>query len=126
MNVITGTFVQGAITYAQEVKEQQNMMQARLLFKELDEDSSGFISFDEIEKHLESQAVQEYFKMIDVDPSEAKHLFEMLDINDSGEIDLEEFLSGCLRLQGPAKALDLLLVTRENRRFFEHAIKVLQ
>merc|ERR1712187_9201 len=85
---------------------------------DLDEDGSGFISFNEIEDHLQSEAVQEYFKAIDVDPSEAKHLFEMLDINGSGEIDLEEFLSGCLRLQGPAKALDLLLVTRENRRFF--------
>merc|ERR1712190_455439 len=69
-----------------------------------------------IEDHLQSEAVQEYFKAIDVDPSEAKHLFEMLDINGSGKIDLEEFLSGCLRMQGPAKALDLLLMTRESRR----------
>merc|ERR1711920_1086137 len=36
-----------------------------------------------------------------------------LDLDGSGAIDAEEFLSGCLRLRGPAKALDLALLMRE-------------
>merc|ERR1719245_1602210 len=119
MNVVTGTFVQTAIERAGEVKDLGRVHQARRLFKSLDLDHSGYISFAEIDNHMESALVKEWFESVDVDPSEAKCLFELLDINNSGSIDFEEFLGGCLRLQGPAKAVDLLLVTRDNRCAFE-------
>jgi len=31
----------------------------------------------------------------------------MLDLDDSGEVDMEEFVSGCLRLKGNAKSIDI-------------------
>jgi len=126
MNVVTGTFVQNAIIRAEEVKDVQLAMRARLLFKTLDDDKSGVISMQEIDKHLEDAAVREYFNAIDVEPSEVKFLFEMLDINNSGSIDFDEFLNGCIRLQGPARALDLLLITRETRKAFERIYLLLR
>eukprot|EP00930_Biecheleria_cincta_P055191 TRINITY_DN4153_c0_g2_i1.p1 TRINITY_DN4153_c0_g2~~TRINITY_DN4153_c0_g2_i1.p1 ORF type:complete len:673 (+),score=91.94 TRINITY_DN4153_c0_g2_i1:265-2019(+) len=119
MNVVTGTFVQNCITRAENVKNLQRAIQARKLFKFLDDDGSGVISFREIESHLQDHAVLDFFQRIDVEPSEAKFLFEMLDINNSGSIDFEEFMNGCIRLQGHAKALDLLQVNREMRTAFE-------
>jgi len=66
-----------------------------------------------------------YFEAIDVNPSEAKGLFSLLDLDNSGTIDAEEFLAGCIRLRGPAKALELALlvqqVERLFRKFSEHA-----
>merc|ERR1712113_827990 len=76
-------------------------------------------STDEINKHLESDAVQEFFKSIDVDVSEAQCLFDLLDLSQDGFIDFEEFIGGCLRLQGNARALDLLLMTIDTRSGFE-------
>jgi len=68
--------------------------------------------------------MREYFKAIDVDPSEAKGLFRLLDIDSSDALDAEEFLGGCLRLRGPAKALDVALLMHEvknlNQRFHAH------
>lgn len=113
MNVVTATFVQNAIERAAQVKETQKVSQASRLFRTLDTDSSGVITFDEIESNLESKEVQEFFRSIDVDLSEARCLFDMLDTDNSGAIEFSEFLSGCLRLQGPAKAIDLVLVMRE-------------
>lgn len=118
LNVVTGTFVESAIVRAKELREQNLAHRARRIFTSLDTNHSGTITLSEIKHHLTDECNLElvaYFKQIDVDVTEAECLFDMLDINDSGSIDLEEFLSGCLRMQGSVKALDLLLVTREAR-----------
>lgn len=119
MNVVTGTFVQNPICRAEEVKDMQRAMKARRLFKSLDDDETGQISFKEILNHTKDREVLAFFRDLDIEPSEAKFLFDMLDINQSGSIDFEEFLNGCIRLQGSAKAIDMLVVTRETRLAFE-------
>eukprot|EP00929_Paragymnodinium_shiwhaense_P062290 TRINITY_DN31105_c0_g1_i1.p1 TRINITY_DN31105_c0_g1~~TRINITY_DN31105_c0_g1_i1.p1 ORF type:complete len:730 (+),score=136.86 TRINITY_DN31105_c0_g1_i1:69-2258(+) len=119
LNIVTGTFVEAAIERAAEVKLVDRVYQARRLFQTLDLDKSGLITFNEVVEHMnqiDKTELKEYFESIDVDISEASCLFEILDVDDSGSIDLEEFISGCLRMQGPAKALDLLLITRESSR----------
>merc|ERR1712232_1547675 len=55
MNVVTGTFVQTAIERAGEVKDMGRVHRARKLFKSLDLDHSGYISFTEMEDHLDSE-----------------------------------------------------------------------
>jgi len=119
LNIVSGTFVQNAIDRAEEVKQINKVQQARKMFKSLDVDSSGFIGFSELNDHLDNPEVQGYFRSVDVDLSEARCLFDMLDMNDSGTIDFEEFLSGCIRLQGPARSLDLLMVARDMRCAFQ-------
>merc|ERR1712228_849165 len=64
---------------------------------------------------LEVPQMQEFFKAIDVDQSEAKGLFHLLDLDNSGSVSAEEFINGCLRLRGPAKSLDLALLIQEVR-----------
>lgn len=119
MNVVAATFVQNAIERADDMKQVNRVQQARRLFKSLDVDSSGFISFIELSTHLETPEVQKFFRDIDVDFCEARSLFDMLDVNNTGHIEFEDFLSGCVRLQGPAKSLDLLLLSRDMRGAFE-------
>merc|ERR1712187_597276 len=47
---------------------------------------------------------------------EASGVFRLLDVDESGTIDLEEFLNGCLGLHGPAKAIDLATLMWEVRQ----------
>lgn len=89
------------------------------MFLSLDYDRSGEISFDEISSHLEDPEVQNFFASMDIDVTEAQSLFHLLDMDGSGIIDFEEFLRGTVRLQGPARATDLLLITRDFSRAFE-------
>ena len=44
-------------------------------------------------------------------------VFKILDLDDDGTLDADEFLSGCLRLRGPAKTLDVLVARRKVRYF---------
>eukprot|EP00747_Dinoflagellata_sp_TGD_P027980 gnl/TRDRNA2_/TRDRNA2_132950_c3_seq1.p1 gnl/TRDRNA2_/TRDRNA2_132950_c3~~gnl/TRDRNA2_/TRDRNA2_132950_c3_seq1.p1 ORF type:complete len:131 (+),score=26.50 gnl/TRDRNA2_/TRDRNA2_132950_c3_seq1:25-417(+) len=57
-----------------------------------------------------------YFNAINIDKKEAQNLFKLLDISDSGSIDYLDFLDGCLRLKGPAKAVDVITMLQEARR----------
>jgi len=59
--------------------------------------------------------MNEFFKAIDADMSDARGIFALLDTNDSGTIELDEFLNGCLELHGPAKALHLSTLMYEMR-----------
>jgi len=115
LNVITGIFVESAISKADKIREKYKVLTARNLFKELDKSCAGRLSFDDVHNHLSTPKVENYLTNLDIDREDAEFLFDMLDVDSSGFIDVDEFLNGCIRLQGPAKALDLLLVTRETR-----------
>lgn len=119
MNVVTAIFVQSAIERASQVKSVQRVAQARRLFRFLDTDGSGVITYNELDSALHMPEVVEFFRSIDIDVSEAKCLFEMLDGKGTGQIHFTDFLTGCLRLQGPAKAIDLVVVMRELKAFMQ-------
>merc|ERR1712048_847160 len=113
MNVVTGVFVESALLIAKRDKDIYMVNSVRSLFAKTDDDASGTISWDEFEQKLDTPEMTEYFKMIDVDMSEARGIFSLLDIDKSGQIESEEFLSGCMRLTGSAKALDLTVLMHE-------------
>ena len=48
--------------------------------------------------------------------ADAAELFHMLDASHEGHIQADEFLNGCLRLDGPAKAIDLAAFMEESRK----------
>merc|ERR1719440_1645900 len=70
--------------------------------------------------------IQLYFKSVDLDPSEARSLFKLMDADQSGTVEAEEFVMGCLRLRGTAKAIDLATLMYENRRWFHRFEKLLK
>lgn len=115
MNVVTATFVQHASERATQMKQVQSITRASRLFRSLDADCSGVITIDEVKANLEKPEVREFFHSIDVDVSDARLLFDMLDHNNTGEIYFTEFMNGCLRLQSPAKALDVFFLLHEIR-----------
>merc|ERR1711920_266120 len=87
--------------YATDIKE---------FFQQADTDQSGQLSWDEFRTHLEDDHVKAYFQTLDLDIRKAHVLFDLLDTDKNGEVGIDEFLDGCLRLKGQAKALDLNLV----------------
>merc|ERR1712228_910827 len=76
----------------------------------------GEISFDEFVARLQTPMMDVYFKNLDIDKSDAQDLFHLIDINNSGAVDWEEFINGCLRLRGPAKAIDLAAFQHDFKR----------
>jgi hypothetical protein len=128
LNVITGFFVQSSLDNAKKDNDTFMIGNVREAFKKAvandnpnnqrqrEINSSASMTWEDFEAQLRQPNMQAYFKAIDVDPSEARGLFRLIDLDNSGAVDFEEFLSGCLRLRGPAKALDLHLLMHEVKR----------
>lgn len=113
LNVVTGVFVQTALQSARDEEDNFITDQIMALFKS----GEQTLRWEDVEFALTDSGAAAEWKTIDVSPEEAKHLFELLDLNNEGVIDFEEFLGGCLRIHGPAKAWDLLMVMQEHRAF---------
>merc|ERR1711948_159422 len=52
----------------------------------------------------------------DIDQEEARALFHLLDVEETGEIDAELIVASCMRLHGHAKAIELAAFMHEYRR----------
>ncbi len=52
--------------------------------------------------------VKQKLEVIDIPPDDLKALFELLDADGSGEINVNEFRRGCLKLQGTAKSREMI------------------
>lgn len=59
------------------------------------------------------------FESLGFNINEAYGLFNLLDTEQSGNIECEELLEGCLRLRGPANAIDVATLQYSSKRVFE-------
>jgi len=125
MNVITAVFCQSALESAQNdqslvVEEhiaglEVHVGRFRELFNHLDSDHSGSLTLAELETNLKDEVFQAYFSSMDIDVHDAWTLFSLLDNDNTDDIDIDEFVMGCLRLKGVAKAVDIIKVHFETR-----------
>jgi len=123
LSIVVGAFVETAAELSRrdrdsvienEIKETQQMAaDIRSFFEDADRDASGQLSQKELENHLQDPRVKAYFASLDIEVSQASDLFSLLDVDDSGDISLEEFLDGCMRLHGSASSMDVNLLLWE-------------
>jgi hypothetical protein len=119
LNVLTGVFVENSVAKAKQDSEDLVSYHAHKIFGHIDINSTGTLTWSEFEKQLENPYMQEYFESIQIDISEAQDLFKLLDTSGDGEIDVDEFLSGCSRLNAPPRNLDMLNHHRDTRRIMK-------
>ncbi|CAK9081955.1 Sodium channel protein type 10 subunit alpha [Durusdinium trenchii] len=124
LNVITAVFCESAIESAQSdqftvvqsilADKENHLQKVRNLFARLGANAdSGSITFSMLESQINSPAVHEYFTSLGLDIWDAWTFFRLLDADGGGEVEVEEFLMGCLRLRGPATAIDMGKVLRD-------------
>ncbi|CAE7456072.1 CAC [Symbiodinium natans] len=119
MNVITGIFVDNAKTYAQHDKDTYVVRHVLNLFKQTDLGEVSAIDWIDFQAKLDTRELQELFAAVEVDVADARSLFKLIDTDNSGSVTPDELMRGWLRLQGPAKALDLSLLLRDSTRNFD-------
>jgi len=80
------------------------------VFEELDANDSGTITLDEFEKQIQDENILSYLSSLELDIDQVRTLLTLLDRDQNGEVDIEEFITGCLRLKGGAKSLDMAIL----------------
>jgi len=125
LNVLTGVFCQNAIDSAQH--DQDLVTQAMMaqkesyvnkiqeIFKSIDTDGSGTLTIQEFRRHLGSETIKAYFESLELDVSDVWTLFKLIDTDEGNMIDLDEFVTGCMRLKGAAKCIDVAGMNQEQK-----------
>eukprot|EP00929_Paragymnodinium_shiwhaense_P029433 TRINITY_DN16866_c0_g4_i1.p1 TRINITY_DN16866_c0_g4~~TRINITY_DN16866_c0_g4_i1.p1 ORF type:complete len:701 (+),score=195.02 TRINITY_DN16866_c0_g4_i1:120-2222(+) len=133
LNVVTGVFCESAMEAArQDVElvvqshlEQRTsyMEKVKSLFGSIDTDGSNEITLSEMRAHLDGEKARALFSSLDLEISDVWELFKLLDNDGTATIELEEFILGCLRLKGTAKALDVAKLSYDNKIFRKRVFK---
>lgn len=123
LNVITAVFIETAMQQAsndkemmvqQEIADQEKHMSImRQVYHELDTNNNGEVSFEEFQKHINDERIQAYLQKLELDASQIQMLFKLLDRDHSGGVEAAEFVQGCMRLRGQAKAVDVAFLTSQ-------------
>merc|ERR1719410_1028491 len=92
-----------------QYEEEQDMVAKALaeVFRVIDTDDSGDLTLIEFETALLLPNVQASFGSLELDVSDAKRLFDLLDVGDGeikdSKINIDDFIYGCLHLRGKAR-----------------------
>jgi len=125
LNVVTGIFVDTAVCTRTEDEvvehftedQRRTGEEVRRIFKEADRDSSGSMTFDEFATHLDNPWVKAYLSGLDIDTSDARVIFTLMDVDGSEQIDIDEFVDGTMKIKGSAKSIDILSLMFDHARF---------
>jgi len=126
LNVLTSAFVQRAcelsrldrdlVIQSELVSNELFIAEMKAIFEEVDVEGSGFVDWEQFRTFIHNEQVQAYFATQQLDTSDARELFNLLDTDQDGKVFVEEFILGCKKLRGQAKSSDVATLLRENKR----------
>jgi len=129
MNVITGVFCESAIQSAKNdqelviqemlIKQQNYVKKLTTLFKDIDSDESGQIGSGELSEYMENEMSGAFFEYLELEVDSAQDVIKLIDVDGSGEIDMNEFIFGLCRLRGAASKVDVAGVQHDIKMFQE-------
>jgi len=115
MNVITAFFVEASMLAA--ATEHRKVL-AQQIWDIFDKPEGGGISSEEFYAHTDHPQMQGFFEELKLSAEEVSNsrLFEILDADGSGTVEVNELVDGCQRLLGPAKQVDFSMFVRSFRQ----------
>jgi len=135
LNIVTGAFVDDAIQHANT--DRQTVMQKALkarahlsqslleILLAMDEDGSGFITQDEFDKALDTDAVHNLMASLQLEVHDVENLWTMMDMNGDGVVSIKEFVDGMVKLKEPARTIDIHLILSRVGELLENNTKIL-
>lgn len=125
LNVVTGVFCNTAIESAnadkdiavikQLQKHSSHVEALRKIFEEIDADSLDVVSIHDLEEAMQQQKLSSFLESMGISTEDVWTLFMIMDHDQTGLVNLEEFVSGCLQGRGPAKSIQLVKMSYENK-----------
>lgn len=120
MNVVVAVVVQNTLETAVHDKEslmareqaqtQKALDKMMTVFTEADIDGNGELTKEEFMGAIECPSVQKLLHEVGIDIRQAENLFDILDYDESGVLEAQEFIEGVMMTRGDAKAKDVLAV----------------
>lgn len=125
LNVVTGVFVNTAIEGASADKDMATLKQAQFrlsqiaalrdVFQEIATEQRDTLNFQDLEDALHADKLGTFMESLGISTDDVWTLFLLIDVDASGRVDIEEFVSGCMQLRGPAQSLQVAKMSYENK-----------
>lgn len=125
LNIITGVFVETALGNSKadqesmildEIEAKKELLhKLKILFYDIDIENCGAISLNQLSAALNDERMQAYLHAIGLSIDDAHCLFVLLDRDQQGKVETDEFLNGCLKLLGQASGMELAKVQLEGK-----------
>lgn len=125
LNVVTGVFCTTAIESAnadkdiaaiKQLHKQTTHVQAlRKIFHEIDADQCHVVSIEDLRDAISKKKLSSFLESMGISTEDLWTLFMTMDEDQTGLVGLEEFVTGCMQGRGPAKNLQLVKMSYENK-----------
>merc|ERR1712232_867436 len=86
-------------------------------FNEMDSDQTGKISKEQFLTYMGLDRMRIFFEVLGIDVSEPRTLFDLLDTDNTNNLDISEFVVGLMKFRGQAKHLDIEVLLHEFNLF---------
>lgn len=116
-NAITSLFVEATLERAARdlygrvqselQKKQEYVKNLNVLFEEMDEGKGGLLSLEEFERQVQDPKMVGFLASLDITIRDAARFFNMLSEGGTKTVNLEQFVTACVRMHGPAQAVDV-------------------
>mmetsp|Transcript_26791 Transcript_26791/g.61762 ORF Transcript_26791/g.61762 Transcript_26791/m.61762 type:complete len:631 (-) Transcript_26791:278-2170(-) len=126
LNVLAGVFLDSAaealdldrnwLTEAETIKGEKFVKNLTTLFKEMDLNASGSLTWSEFLEAMEDKSIQALFVANELDIADAHMVFSLLS-TEQEEVSLSSFVNGCTKLKGNAKSAQIMCLMRETEAF---------
>jgi len=121
LNILTAVFVENALKLAQPDRDQQALEQRkkelaeaqelRSLCETIDLDNSGTINPNQFCANFRQGKLRAHLQVLGLHIKDAEVFYELLLADgEAKEVEIEDFVAGCMRLRGSATSLDLQTV----------------
>lgn len=124
VNLIMGIFVENLLEVAEKSDEKfhknhlvtniLNIEKLKAWFSDMDKQSCGYIDLQQFRHGLQKHAELRWVLSIEV--GEADVCFQVLDMRGQGQVSLEDFLFGVLKLKGGSRSVDMLSIDYQIRQ----------
>ena len=77
------------------------------LFHQIDTNHRGSITLDDFTEQMNQEDVNLNFAMLGLDATDAVSFFSLLDVDGWVELEIDEFVMGCIRFRGNSSTVNL-------------------
>lgn len=125
-NIITAIFVDNALKMAKPDSEQKALEKRRedltsiqhlkSIFLSMDTNNSSVLTYAELKRGLRDFSITSFFDAIGLDVQDVELFFRLLtEISKNDAVDMEAFVSGCLRMKGTASNVDVVSILHQTK-----------
>eukprot|EP00930_Biecheleria_cincta_P025561 TRINITY_DN18188_c0_g1_i1.p1 TRINITY_DN18188_c0_g1~~TRINITY_DN18188_c0_g1_i1.p1 ORF type:complete len:354 (-),score=64.34 TRINITY_DN18188_c0_g1_i1:207-1214(-) len=126
LNVINGVFVHSALESAyidqdlvihdMLMHKSEHEKQLQAIWRKMDASTDIGLTLKQFEAGMNDEAVSVYMNSLGIRTVDAFTLFQLLEDPETHMVQLDDFVEGCLGIQGSAKAVDIACLRREMKR----------